>query len=111
MAALLIKNRFKEKEQSPKDQTPEEKELFTPREQEVLKLIAEGSTNQEIDDKVDRNEPRADEEEKELFELLSRHNLKEENVLYPMIESSASIEEKKEIFKNMEALSEERYRY
>ncbi len=52
MAALLIKNRFKEKEQTIKDQIPDEKELFTPREQEVLKLVAEGSTNQEIAEKL-----------------------------------------------------------
>lgn len=68
----------------------------------VLRKIAE---------KVDLNDFSTDGEEKELFEILSRHNLKEENALYPMIESSASLEEKKEVFKKMEAFSEERYRY
>jgi two-component system response regulator NreC len=47
MASLLINNHFKEKEPEP-----DGKEIFTPREHEVLKLIAEGSTNQEIAEKL-----------------------------------------------------------
>jgi iron-sulfur cluster repair protein YtfE (RIC family) len=64
---------------------------------------------QAIHQKVAQRDLQTGAEEKELFEILMKHNLKEENVLYPMIETEASPMEKKEIFKAMDEIHEKRY--
>lgn len=50
-----------------------------------------------------------DELENALLEVLTAHNDKEENILYPWIDSSVSEQEKEEVFQSMENLPPERY--
>jgi len=47
--------------------------------------------------------------ENELFKVLTEHNNKEENILYPWIDDFASEEEKKKAFAKMENLPPEKY--
>ena len=50
-----------------------------------------------------------DELEKGLIEVLSEHNLKEENILYPMIDHSVNNVELEEVFLKIKDLSPENY--
>ena len=59
--------------------------------------------------KVQKNNPDSDAEEKVLIDLLSTHNAKEENILYPAIDQLATKEEKQVLFKQMEGVPQERY--
>jgi len=52
--------------------------------------------------KVQKNNPDSDAEENILVDLLSRHNYKEENIIYPAIDKLATAEEKQVLFKQME---------
>jgi len=59
--------------------------------------------------KVQKNNPDSDAEENILVDLLSRHNYKEENIIYPAIDKLATAEEKQVLFKQMEGVPQERY--
>ena len=47
--------------------------------------------------------------EKALFKVLSDHNQKEENILYPWIDSSTTVAEREKLFARMKSLPAERY--
>ena len=59
--------------------------------------------------KVRQSDPDSDGEEKILIDLLSSHNYKEENILYPAIDQLTTTEEKQTLFQQMEKVPEDRY--
>lgn len=59
--------------------------------------------------KVSQNNPDSDAEEKILMDILSGHNHKEENILYPAIDQMITAEEKQILFQQMEGITPERY--
>lgn len=59
--------------------------------------------------KVKSGNPDSDQEERALLEILAAHNMKEESVLYPAIDSLASESDEQEVFKQMESIPAERY--
>jgi regulator of cell morphogenesis and NO signaling len=63
----------------------------------------------ELHEKVRRADPECDAEVRKLTELLSVHNLKEENILYPMFDEAVDAEERGRLFKQMEEIPRERY--
>lgn len=71
----------------------------------IIKNILE-----KIHEKVLLGNPESDDEEAELLNFLAQHNLKEEQVLYPLIDQFISKEERDQIFRQMENLPQERYR-
>jgi regulator of cell morphogenesis and NO signaling len=62
-----------------------------------------------IHKKVQKADPNSDEEEKMLLAVLSVHNMKEENILYPAIDRAASESDREEVFQAMKEMKEERY--
>lgn len=62
-----------------------------------------------IHEAVRRGEPCDPRIEQSLMDTLGQHNVKEENVLYPMLDNLLSEEERAEVFRKMEALPKERY--
>jgi regulator of cell morphogenesis and NO signaling len=69
-----------------------------------------GERLEAIHEKVKVADPNTDEEEEELLlAVLSVHNMKEENILYPMIDRTATEEDRTIVFQKMESLPEERY--
>jgi iron-sulfur cluster repair protein YtfE (RIC family) len=64
-----------------------------------------------IHDRVNRADPESDAEEEQLVSILTRHNDKEEHILYPGIDRLTSREEKDEIFRQMQATPEQRYKH
>lgn len=58
--------------------------------------------------KVKEGNTESDAEEAALLAVLSEHNHKEENILYPAIENLLSAEEIEEVFRKMEAIPSER---
>ncbi len=60
-----------------------------------------------IDGKVRRRDVESDQEEEALVEILSAHNFKEENILYPAIDRLLKDEEKAAAFRRMEELPAE----
>jgi regulator of cell morphogenesis and NO signaling len=62
-----------------------------------------------IHKKVKAADPNSDEEEKMLLAVLSVHNGKEENILYPAIDRAATDADRIAVFEKMESLPEERY--
>lgn len=64
---------------------------------------------EKIHDKVKNKNPETEAEERALLDTLKDHNCKEENILYPGIDSVISEEERGDIFLRMESLPEERY--
>lgn len=68
-----------------------------------------GAALEAIHQKVKHQDPECDREEEALLSLLSSHNMKEENILYPTIDRLLSMGEVGEIFNKMEAVPEERY--
>lgn len=60
--------------------------------------------------KVRTQDTNSDKEEEMLLSVLSNHNLKEENILYPTIDSMITDEERAEIFNQMNKLPEESYK-
>ncbi len=62
-----------------------------------------------LHEKVRRQDPESDAEEDQLLATLFMHNQKEERILYPMIDRAVSTEEREGIYREMEALPEERY--
>ncbi|MCC6418465.1 MAG: hemerythrin domain-containing protein [Gemmataceae bacterium] len=63
-----------------------------------------------LHEKVRQQDVDSDREEQALLQILSAHNQKEENVLYPAIDRLSSEEERAVAFKTMEELPEEAYR-
>ncbi len=59
--------------------------------------------------KVSQNNPDSDAEEKILIDILSSHNYKEENILYPAIDQMMTAEEKQILFQQMEGITRDRY--
>ena len=65
---------------------------------------------EKIHDRILKGETKEiDELEKGLIEVLTAHNQKEENILYPWIDDSISETEKEEVFTQMKNLSPEKY--
>lgn len=60
--------------------------------------------------KVRDHDTASDQEERDLLQALAAHNQKEENVLYPAIDSLSSPEERAAAFRTMDELPEEAYR-
>lgn len=60
--------------------------------------------------KVQEQNPDSDQAAQQLVAVLTAHNVKEERILYPSIDSVLSAEERASIFKAMERTPEERYR-
>lgn len=69
-----------------------------------------GQALENLHKKVQRNDPKSDLEERALIAILSEHNTKEENILYPTIDQMISDEENAHILKHMRDLPEERYK-
>lgn len=63
-----------------------------------------------IHEKIQAGDIGTEEEERQLVELLSSHNMKEERILYPAIDQIVSGEERAGLFQAMKDLPEERYR-
>ncbi len=63
-----------------------------------------------IHKKVQTQDINSDKEEEMLLSVLSKHNLKEENILYPSIDNMITDEERVEIFNQMNELPEESYK-
>jgi regulator of cell morphogenesis and NO signaling len=63
----------------------------------------------ELHAKVRRSDPECDAEVEALADLLSVHNQKEENVLYPMFDATVDAEERTRLFRQMEEIPRERY--
>lgn len=63
-----------------------------------------------IHEKVKARNPESEEEEQLLLNVLSMHNQKEENILYPAIDRLVTKEELSSIFSAMEKIPEERYK-
>lgn len=66
-----------------------------------------GDALEAIHRKVKEGNPETDPDEATLVAVLSEHNHKEENILYPAIENLLSAEEIEEVFRKMEAISSE----
>ena len=62
-----------------------------------------------IHEKVKRKDPASELEEQKLLDILSLHNMKEENVLYPAIDRAVTPEETEGVFARMQELPEESY--
>ena len=54
-----------------------------------------------IQAKINNQNPRSEEDESALLNVLGAHNQKEEGILYPMIDDAANDEERREIFEKM----------
>jgi iron-sulfur cluster repair protein YtfE (RIC family) len=64
-----------------------------------------------IHKKVQEQNPESDQEEQMLLAVLSAHNQKEEDILYPAIDRSMSDEERTYVFNAMKNIPEERYQF
>lgn len=69
-----------------------------------------GEQLEAIHRKVANHNVDSDQEEQELLNLLGSHNRKEERALYPAIDQVISTEERQAVFRNMNNISEERYK-
>jgi regulator of cell morphogenesis and NO signaling len=63
----------------------------------------------ELHERVRRADPECDAETERLVDLLSVHNRKEENVLYPMFDAAVDDAERTRLFQDMEEIPEEHY--
>lgn len=68
-----------------------------------------GQALERLHDKVRRADPICDDEVERLKEALEPHNQKEEQVLYPALDSMLGESESAEIFRAMEAVPADRY--
>lgn len=68
-----------------------------------------GQALERLHDKVRRADPACEDEVERLLETLEPHNQKEEQVLYPALDSMLVGNEAAEIFRAMEAVPAERY--
>jgi iron-sulfur cluster repair protein YtfE (RIC family) len=69
-----------------------------------------GALMEAIHEKVKRGDPESDVEERDLIDVLSAHNLKEETILYPALDRLLTDAEKTEAFEAMDKLPEEAYK-
>lgn len=69
-----------------------------------------GDCLEAIHRKVQEEEPDSDREEQALLELLKAHNMKEERVLYPSIDSVTTEEERETVYRAMKDIPEARYK-
>jgi iron-sulfur cluster repair protein YtfE (RIC family) len=69
-----------------------------------------GDCLEAIHQKVQEQNPDSDREEQALLELLGNHNMKEERVLYPAIDSVTSEKERETIYRAMKDIPEDRYK-
>lgn len=68
-----------------------------------------GAILDRIHDKVRKADPNSDSEEQELISILTPHNDKEENILYPAIDQCAGQEGSAQLFLAMEEIPQERF--
>lgn len=66
---------------------------------------------EEVHRKVKAHDPDSDREEQDLLNTLFLHNEKEEQILYPAIDRSMSLDERTAVFQTMENIPEERYQH
>lgn len=59
--------------------------------------------------KVAGNDPNSDEAEQRLVAVLTQHNIKEEEILYPAVDRLLTDQEKEAVFRRMEDVPPERY--
>jgi regulator of cell morphogenesis and NO signaling len=64
---------------------------------------------EKIHDKILKKDTKTNDLERGLIEVLTAHNGKEENILYPWIDNTLNEKERKEAFTKMKTLSAERY--
>jgi regulator of cell morphogenesis and NO signaling len=64
-----------------------------------------------IHKKVQEQNPDSDQEEQMLLAVLSAHNQKEENILYPAIDRSMSDADRAQVFNAMKNVPEDRYQF
>ena len=69
-----------------------------------------GEYLESIHKKVQKEDPNSNEDEQKLLFILSNHNIKEEDVLYPAIDKLISDDERKKVFEAMKNIPEERYK-
>jgi regulator of cell morphogenesis and NO signaling len=69
-----------------------------------------GDCLEAIHRKVQAQDPESDREEQALLDLLERHNMTEEQVLYPALDRATSADERETAFRNMNSIPEERYK-
>ncbi len=62
-----------------------------------------------IHDKVKKQDPNSNDDEEKLLSILKSHNMKEEGILYPAIDSLIDETEKKSIFLSMRNIPQERF--
>lgn len=70
-----------------------------------------GERLEAIHAKAKKADSSSDLEERALLEVLSSHNMKEEQVLYPAIDSLVSAEDTEKVFDEMNAIPAERYEH
>jgi iron-sulfur cluster repair protein YtfE (RIC family) len=63
-----------------------------------------------IDRKVQAQNPESDQEEQAFMDLLERHNMTEEEVLYAAIDRATSMDERESVFQAMTKIPEARYK-
>ena len=63
-----------------------------------------------IDRKVQAQNPESDQEEQAFMDLLERHNMTEEEVLYAAIDRATSADEREVVFQDMNNIPEARYK-
>lgn len=68
-----------------------------------------GEALEAIHRKVKNSDPESDKEEKALLDVLASHNMKEEHILYPAIDTHSDEADVQQVFRQMEELPEERY--
>ena len=69
-----------------------------------------GESLDAIDRKMQAQNPESDQEEQAFMDLLERHNMTEEEVLYAAIDRATSADEREVAFQKMNNIPEERYR-
>jgi iron-sulfur cluster repair protein YtfE (RIC family) len=69
-----------------------------------------GECLEAIHRKVQAQDPESDREEQALLDLLERHNMTEEQVLYPAMDRATSADEREAVFQKMNEIPEDRYK-
>ncbi|MEO5955167.1 MAG: hemerythrin domain-containing protein [Nitrospiraceae bacterium] len=69
-----------------------------------------GESLDAIERKMQAQNPESDHEEEAFVDLLERHNMTEEQALYPAIDRATSADEREVMFQDMNNISEARYR-
>lgn len=69
-----------------------------------------GEALERLHQKIRERNTNSDFEEEQLKSLLEEHNLKEEQILYPMLDKIISTEERDRVFEKMAQIKEEKYK-